>query len=182
MSTLGERIKILRGKTSQKQFAQSLGIPATTLANYENNKSELNFAMIRLFTTRFGVETNWLIFGTGPMKSEESECSFPSSSCEELPPAEDTQKANFFNHDKLERELELEKQERRELALENRKLHQEQENLLRENGELKVKIAKLEALVTSNEQLLDSKQLHAWLFTQNQSATADKPPQENLTK
>ena len=41
MTTLGERIKLLRGELTQKQFSEQLGIPATTLGNYENNKSEL---------------------------------------------------------------------------------------------------------------------------------------------
>lgn len=43
-NTLGDRIKILRGSLTQRQFAEKIDIPATTLGNYEKNKSELNFA------------------------------------------------------------------------------------------------------------------------------------------
>ena len=49
-NTLGDRIKILRGSLTQRQFAEKIDIPATTLGNYEKNKSELNFATIDLFT------------------------------------------------------------------------------------------------------------------------------------
>ena len=70
MTTLGERIKLLRGELTQKQFSEQLGIPATTLGNYENNKSELNFATIDRFKTIFKVNTDWLLFGRGPMKED----------------------------------------------------------------------------------------------------------------
>lgn len=72
MNTLGERIKLLRGRRSQKEFAKELGIPPTTLGNYENNKSELNFAMIDQFVTIFKVNIEWLLFGRGPMYGEPS--------------------------------------------------------------------------------------------------------------
>jgi len=63
MSTLGDRIKELRGTHSQKWLAEQLGIPPTTLSNYENNKSELNFAIILALKTIFKVNTDWLLFG-----------------------------------------------------------------------------------------------------------------------
>lgn len=68
MDTLGDRIKYLRGDKSQRWLADKLSIPQTTLSNYENNKSELNFAMIETLTTIFRVNTDWLLFGRGPMK------------------------------------------------------------------------------------------------------------------
>lgn len=71
-NTLGDRIKILRGSLTQRQFAEKIDIPATTLGNYEKNKSELNFATIDLFTKTFGINTDWLIFGRGPMHSSDT--------------------------------------------------------------------------------------------------------------
>ena len=41
MNTLGERIKLLRGDTTQAVFAASLGIPQMTLSNYETGKREI---------------------------------------------------------------------------------------------------------------------------------------------
>ncbi|MDR2745698.1 MAG: helix-turn-helix domain-containing protein [Desulfovibrio sp.] len=69
MSTVGERIKLLRGGLSQKQLAEQLSIPQTTLSNYETNRSELNLATIAAIITNFGVTSDWLLFGTGPMQS-----------------------------------------------------------------------------------------------------------------
>jgi len=63
MSTLGDRIRELRGAHSQRWLAEQLGIPSTTLSNYENNKSELNFATILALKTIFKVDTDWLLFG-----------------------------------------------------------------------------------------------------------------------
>jgi len=63
MSTLGDRIRELRGAHSQKWLAEQLGIPPTTLSNYENNRSELNFATILALKTIFNVDTDWLLFG-----------------------------------------------------------------------------------------------------------------------
>lgn len=73
MSTLGDRIKELRGAHTQKWLAERLNIPATTLSNYENNKSELNFAIINALKTIFQFDTDWLLFGTGRMRQDEAD-------------------------------------------------------------------------------------------------------------
>lgn len=67
MDTLGERLKKIREGQTQAWFAKQLGIPPTTLSNYENGKTELNFAIIDTITTSFCVNTDWLLFGRGPM-------------------------------------------------------------------------------------------------------------------
>ncbi len=123
METLGERIKLLRGNTTQRQLAEALGIPQTTLANYESNKSELNFRMIEALTSKFRVRTDWLIFGKGPRYLDESAAPAPQAACAHCA--------------ELEEELKIERNERRELAAENRQLW-------RENGELREKVARLE--------------------------------------
>ena len=76
MSTLGDRIKQLRGTHTQKWLAEQLNIPTTTLSNYENNKSELNFAIIRAFKTIFKVNTDWLLFGNDSVYQGEDGTSF----------------------------------------------------------------------------------------------------------
>lgn len=159
-TTLGERIKILRGTVPQRQFAQALGIPQTTLANYETNKSELSISMIRLLTRRYGVNTDWLVFGEGPQwadSCEESEdgnfyrltpeeyaqkkaATKTSSSSKTLG---DSKKMNELLV-KLQTELDLERKERREVAAENRQLNKDKMILVQENADLKVRLAKLE--------------------------------------
>ncbi len=157
-TTLGERIKMLRGSASQRQFSLSLGIPQTTLANYETNKSELSFSMIHTFTRKLGINTDWLIFGEGPQwvssepasagtvvnaQTPETPCmsgetvangsSNPGKECEQLEQIE-----------MLRSELVLERRERRELAAENRQLNRDKAALLQELIELKVQLARLE--------------------------------------
>lgn len=54
---LGDKIKEIRKhkKVSQKEFAKILGIPASTLANYENNHREPNADMIIKISKSLGV-------------------------------------------------------------------------------------------------------------------------------
>ena len=137
MSTLGERLKQLRGKASQKQFAQTLGIPPTTLANYESNKSELNFTMIELFTSKFNISTDWLIFGRGPMHPEKS-ATTPEKAPESAPQAACQRCMELeVRLEQAEKALEEERLERRDLSNENRRLW-------KENAELRERCARLE--------------------------------------
>ena len=132
-NTLGDRIKILRGSLTQRQFAEKIDIPATTLGNYEKNKSELNFATIDLFTKTFGINTDWLIFGRGPMHSSDT----PISHQETITQPEATIFEPCVRCAKLESKLEKVEEQRDSLMEENRKLW-------KENGELREKCARLE--------------------------------------
>jgi transcriptional regulator with XRE-family HTH domain len=133
MSTLGDRIRELRGTRTQKWLAGQLGIPATTLSNYENNKSELNFATIQALKTIFKVNTDWLLFGTGPVGPEETESRWQKAE----PDREDNGGAPLCLRckDLLDR-----------LLAAHDRLDQVQEQakaLLRENGELKAEMGGL---------------------------------------
>ena len=132
-NTLGDRIKRLRGSLTQRQFAEKIDIPATTLGNYEKNKSELNFATIDLFTKTFGINTDWLIFGRGPMHSSDT----PISHQETITQPEATIFEPCVRCAKLESKLEKVEEQRDSLMEENR-------NLWKENGELREKCARLE--------------------------------------
>ena len=132
-NTLGDRIKILRGSLTQRQFAEKIDIPATTLGNYEKNNSELNFATIDLFTKTFGINTDWLIFGRGPMHSSDT----PISHQETITQPEATIFEPCVRCAKLESKLEKVEEQRDSLMEENR-------NLWKENGELREKCARLE--------------------------------------
>ena len=132
-NTLGDRIKILRGSLTQRQFAEKIDIPAITLGNYEKNKSELNFATIGLFTKTFGINPDWLIFGRGPMHSSDT----PISHQETITQPEATIFEPCVRCAKLESKLEKVEEQRDSLMEENR-------NLWKENGELREKCARLE--------------------------------------
>lgn len=72
MSTLGQRLKTIRENMSQKDVAMKLGIPQQTWANYETDKSNPNFLLVEAICTLFKVNTDWLLFGRGPMRPEET--------------------------------------------------------------------------------------------------------------
>ena len=136
MSTFGERLKTLRGGTSQAELAELLNLKQTTLSNYERSRNEPTFEVLRLICSHFGVNLEWLVFGSGPMRPEEAQT---THSLPEHTPAPAPQAA-CPRCAELEEELKTERGERRELAAENRQLW-------RENGELKERVARLEARI-----------------------------------
>ena len=71
MNTLGQRLKDIRKDMSQKDVSTKLGIPQQTWANYELNKSNPNFLLIDAICSLFKVNTDWLLFGRGPMRPGE---------------------------------------------------------------------------------------------------------------
>lgn len=70
MKTFGERLRHVRGTVSQAAFAGTLGIPQTTLSNYERDKNEPDFALIDRICTGFRVNPEWLLFGRGPLRPD----------------------------------------------------------------------------------------------------------------
>lgn len=150
MKSFGDRLKYLRGSASQAEIAAKFGIPQMTLSNYETGKSEPKFVMIQKMCSFFMVGADWLLFGNGPMRLS---CSPPDQEQDNQKPqveAVDNAVAICPQCARLEAELEIEKQERRELALElrmvnaeNRRWTVKMEHLLRENGELKEERASL---------------------------------------
>ena len=69
MSTLGERIKNLRGEASQQQFADKLSITRQYVALLESDKREPSPLLIDSLCQKFGVRREWLELGHEPMYS-----------------------------------------------------------------------------------------------------------------
>lgn len=141
MNTLGDRLKQLRGNTRQADLAAALGMAQTTLSNYETGRNEPSIEVLRTFVSHFSVNLRWLMFGEGPIR--EGEDAEPKSA-EPLSSGQAITQPREESFAKLERELELEREERRELAAENRRLYREKEELLKELGELRATVARLE--------------------------------------
>ena len=141
-----ERLKIIRGKLTQAEFATALDIHKNTLGRYERGENLPDSELCAKICSIFGVSPAWLLLGEGDMKvseqakkSQESEQVCFSAISTDWP------------FPKIVEELDLEKKERRELAAENRSLYKEKEKLLREkeellreNGTLREKLARLE--------------------------------------
>ena len=69
METLGQRLKLVRGKLSQSAISTQLGIPQQTWNNYETGKSNPNLGFLDALCTKFKINTDWLLFGRGEMRS-----------------------------------------------------------------------------------------------------------------
>jgi transcriptional regulator with XRE-family HTH domain len=65
--TLGERLKLVRGTTSQKAFAAELSLHENTVANAERRNSATQEYLLKLAQAR-NVNLHWLLTGQGAMK------------------------------------------------------------------------------------------------------------------
>ena len=65
---IGQRLKYLREnllKLSQSELAKALGVKRTTLASWEQGKSEINYEIANKLLKQFRVNINWLLTGVG---------------------------------------------------------------------------------------------------------------------
>lgn len=137
MEALGDRIKAIRGNISQTVFSEKLGITQNTLSRYERNQRLPDAQLIAELCNSFNISADWILTGRGAMHTGGS-----TGDSEKSP--EPASQIACPRCAQLEKELEAERSERRELAAENRILYKEKEELLRENGELKAAVARLE--------------------------------------
>ena len=67
MSSVGERIKKIRGALTQKEFADSLGITAQAIINYERHGRIPSRSILNKISTIYTVAVDWLLTGEGSM-------------------------------------------------------------------------------------------------------------------
>jgi transcriptional regulator with XRE-family HTH domain len=70
MSSIAERLLVVRGKTKQGLFAAKLGINPNTLRGYESGRVLPNFDVLAKVCVEYSIEPAWLILGIEPMKSQ----------------------------------------------------------------------------------------------------------------
>ncbi len=154
-----ERLKKASGVDTDTAFASFLGLRQGSISGAKKKK-QLPHAWFFQVAEKTGVSSDWLFWGRGPMQlPSESELADELKGKVELSDAPLPTSSVGKNLAKLEHELDLEREERRELAAETRRLYREKENLhrekeqllrekeelLRENGTLREKLARLEA-------------------------------------
>lgn len=66
MTTLGERIKMLRGESSQQEFADKLSITRQYVALLESDKRDPSPLLMDSLCQKFQVRREWLEFGDEP--------------------------------------------------------------------------------------------------------------------
>jgi transcriptional regulator with XRE-family HTH domain len=69
---IAERIKIVRGKISQDDFARRTGVHKSSLGRYERGESVPDSNFLSIICFEFGIAPQWLLLGEGPMKPGEA--------------------------------------------------------------------------------------------------------------
>lgn len=71
---LGERLKLVRGTSSQRQFAVELGVHENTVSNAERRDSATQDYLLKLASLR-NINLHWLLTGRGAMRIDDDEIS-----------------------------------------------------------------------------------------------------------
>ena len=142
--------RLVKATSSSSEAALSgpLNISAQAISD-ARRRGKVPDAWVRIIADKFNVSADWLFFGRGVMRLDNASSVTPDAA--DKVGIDNSLQVVPLADKKLEKELEMERGERRELAAENRRLHREKEELyrekeelLRENGELKAMVARLE--------------------------------------
>ena len=71
MSSLKDRIKMVRGKNTQADFAKMMKIPLSTLGRYERGENKPDLTFLESLSAKFGVSLDWLVLGKGEVDIQE---------------------------------------------------------------------------------------------------------------
>ena len=141
--------RLVRATSSSSEASLSgpLNISAQAISD-ARRRGKIPDSWIRIIAEKFNVSADWLFFGRGSMRIDTM---YSTAHGEDEGKGDAVIQTLPLADNKIEKELALEREERRDLAVENRKLYREKEelyrekeNLLREIGELKEKVARLE--------------------------------------
>jgi len=72
--TLGERLKLVRGTTTQKAFAAEVGIHENSVSNAERRNTATQEYLLRIAEVR-NINLHWLLTGRGAMRMDEADAS-----------------------------------------------------------------------------------------------------------
>lgn len=121
MTTLGKRIRAVRGSRSQNVFANFLGISKGALVNYEHDRSSPNAKILMTICLLEHIEIKWLLTGEGAKyqeRVEEKADAFPSRDSD----GASIQLPGCPHCMWMERLIDKMEEDRRHLLLENKKL------------------------------------------------------------
>lgn len=153
MKDLASRLKIVRGKRSAKEFAALMGCSMQTIYRYEWGDRVPDERFLQELAEKTGTSLDWL-------KGDSSDHIIPVENSPRKKASPSVKQYCLELEARLEKtELRVEslEDERRELAAENRRLYQEKEDVLRENGLLREKIARLEGELGRGPSLFDER-------------------------
>lgn len=87
MSSLQERLKLVRGTLTQAEFAAQMGVPTNTIGRYERGEFKPDSSFLQKLGSKFGVSLDWLVFGLGEKSlsdKNEHNTAVLCSNCSEL--------------------------------------------------------------------------------------------------
>ncbi len=64
-TSIGDRIRIIRGSLGQLEFAKEIGIKRNTVSSYENNNIIPSGKVLLKLYNKFNANINWLLSGEG---------------------------------------------------------------------------------------------------------------------
>lgn len=64
-STIGSRIRLVRGDMKLVEFAEFIGIGKSSISRYENNQGSPDAVFITALYEKCGIEPLWLLTGSG---------------------------------------------------------------------------------------------------------------------
>ena len=71
-TSLGHRIRKIRGEVSQGQFATEIGVHKNTLGAYERDIRVPDSSVLAIICDKYEINPSWLLFGEEPMRRMES--------------------------------------------------------------------------------------------------------------
>lgn len=125
--------------TKDSELSNILGLTSQAVSKVRNGK-KIPAAWIPKIAEMYNVSSDWLFFGIGEMNRNDNVKNVIS----ENENSNNFNNYNILQNKKLEEKLEKVESQRDELVAENRQL-------LKENGDLRVRIAKLEAIQTQSD-------------------------------
>lgn len=153
MSTIGERIRQLRGEKTLDEFSKINGIHRVTLSRLEKGERTPDANFLQMVIQNTGICSEWLIMGTGKMYPERKVTPLVQPHYEEDKKVSDTSDAFIpLKQNQLVENIDFYKNKTsdmsdiRELQKEILEAFREQNRLVRENAELCIALehAKLE--------------------------------------
>lgn len=73
MSTIGDRIRQVRGDVSQTDFGRKLGISQAIVSSIETDRTKPTWDLLTKMIQVYQVDVNWLLTGTGAASSVKEE-------------------------------------------------------------------------------------------------------------
>ena len=87
--SIGDRLKALRGDSSQGDFSQRIGFHKNTVGKYERGERTPDVDFLRTVCERLSVSPDWLLWGQGPIRRGENAPAAPHTAPPPAPPPED---------------------------------------------------------------------------------------------